>query len=47
MVIGCLTDWELLFDAGNSSFSTLGVASVEVMRKNRRRKNMMSFSEAE
>jgi hypothetical protein len=40
-------DCELLFAEGNSSFRTLGVASVEVIRKNRRRKNMMSLSEAE
>jgi hypothetical protein len=47
MVIGCFTDWVLLLALGSKSFNTFGVAIVEVMRKNNRRKNIISFNEAE
>src|SRR4051812_5855834 len=46
MVICCLSMVELELEFGSVSFSTLGLARVETMRKNSRRKNMMSFNDS-
>ena len=47
MVIGCFKLCVPLFAFGNNNFNTFGVAIVDVMRKNNRRKNIISFREAE